>query len=321
MIRPEDAEFHHSDDAPYDWCETNFFPISIPEARISGGFYVLARPRLGVCMSDITLQDRITRSWEEQLYVDNQQHLPCPKSLLDFELPNGLSIKAIVPLKRYRIDYVGIDDTEIHVEFEALMEPFDMNDPLQDPKAAGRIGKGWGAAFNGHYEITGRVTGTARIRGIDYRVDCIDTLDRSWGVRKERDNSCATWLHGSFGTDLTVHALLGLDPARDQNFGPLISGYVLEDGKVFGLVEMTGTCERSGIYPMSSLIEAIDVRGKRYAFTGATINASPWAPYPSIVYVQCFMRWNMAGRIGFGVQQDVLSRAYLTRHRDALALL
>ena len=30
------------------------------------------------------------------------------------------------------------------------------------------------------------------------------------------------------------------------------------------------------------------------------------------------MRWNLDGRIGYGVQQDVMSRAYLTRHRDAM---
>ena len=321
MIHPEDADFHHNAESPYDWCETNFFPFSIPEARISGGFYVLTRPKLGVCMSDVTVQDRITQSWEQQLYVDNQQHLPCPQSLVDYSLPNGLSIRASTPLKNYQIDYVGIDDTELHLGFTALMPPFDMNDPAQDPKAEGRIGKSWGAAFNGHYEITGRITGKARIRGKDYDVDCIDTLDRSWGIRKERDNANAIWLHGSFGEDLTIHALVGLDPAKTQAFGPLISGYVLDNGEVFGLTELTGVSERSGIYPMSSYVKATDVRGRTYEFTGATINAAPWAPYPSIIYVQCYMRWNLDGRIGYGIQQDVLSRAYLSRHREKLAAL
>ncbi len=320
MIRPEEAEFQFSDSSPYDWCETNFFPFAIPEARISGSFYTLTRPRLGVCMSDVTVQDRIATSWDEQLYVDNQQHLPCPQSLLDYSLPNGLSVKAIEPLRHYRIDYVGIENTEIHVEFRSLMAPFDMNDPDMDPMAAARIGQGWGgAAFSGHYEITGRITGEARLRGKVYRIDYVDTLDRSWGPRKERDNGNATWIHGSFGEALTVHAFFGLDPARTQSFGALISGYVLEDGEVYGLVSACGQAERRGIMPMSNVFEATDMRGKVFRFTAATINASPWAPFPSMVYTQAFQRWNHDGEIGYGVQQDVLSRSYLTRHRDLIA--
>ena len=321
MIRPEDAEFHHHEKSPYDWCETNFFPLSIPEARISGGFYVLTRPKLGVCMSDVSLQDRITQSWEQQLYVDNQQHLPCPASLLDYALPNGLSIKAMVPLKHYRIDYLGIDDTELHIDFKSLMDPFDMNDPAQDPKAAARSGKGWDHAFGGHYEITGHITGEARIRGKTYAVDTVDTLDRSWGPRKERDNANVVWLHGSFGAELTIHALVQVDPARTSDFGGLISGYVLDQGKVSGLVDIEGTTETLGIYPMSSRVKVTDVAGRQYEFTTATINASPWAPYPSLLFLQSFMRWNIGGRIGYGTRQDVLSRAYLTRNRDVLARL
>lgn len=320
MIRPEEADFQFSNTSPYDWCETNFFPFAVPEAGISGSFYTLTRPVLGVCMSDVTVQDRIAPAWENQLYVDNQQHLPCPKSLLDYSLPNGLSVKAVEPLKLYRIDYLGIDDTEMHVEFRSLMEPFDMNDPAMDPMAADRIGKGWGgAAFSGHYEITGRITGEARIRGKSYKVDYVDTLDRSWGPRKERDNSNATWIHGSFGERLTVHAFMAIDPAKTNAFGPLISGYVLEDGKLYGLVSARGHAERWGIFPMSNVFEVTDTRGKTFQFTAATISASPWAPFPSMIYTQAFQRWNHGGEIGYGVQQDVLSRAYLTRNRAAIA--
>ena len=321
MIHPEDAEFRPRPAGEWRWCETNMFPFCIPEARISATIYLVSRPELGVCMSDITIQDRITEAWEDQLYVDNQQHLPCPTSLLDYSLPNGLSVKALEPLKRYSVQYTGIDDTDFDLEFNSLMPPFDMNDPAMDPCAAARQGAGWDKAFAGHYEITGRITGRARIRGKTYDVDCIDTLDRSWGPRGERDNSNAIWFHGSFGEALTVHALVGVDPARTAEFGKLISGYVLENGTVHGLVSVSGRSERRGAYPMSSEIEVVDVRGKRFRFTGATINAGPWGPYPSVLYLQCFMRWNMDGLIGYGVQQDVLSRAYMSRNRDALAIL
>ncbi len=80
MIRPGDAEFQFGPDSPHDWCETNFFPFAVPEERISGSFYLLSRPKLGVAMSDVSVQDRIAPAWEDQLYVDNQQHLTCPDS-------------------------------------------------------------------------------------------------------------------------------------------------------------------------------------------------------------------------------------------------
>lgn len=321
MIVKENAEFQFSDTSPYDWCETNFFPFTVPEARISGSIYVLTRPKLGVTMADILVQDRIAPAWEAQAYVDNQQHLPCPASLLRYELPNGLSVEVVEPLEHYHIRYDGIDDTSFDIEFRSLMEPFDMNDPEMDPMAAARIGAGWGgAAFSGHYEITGRITGRLTLRGKEYRVDCVDTLDRSWGPRKERGNGNATWIHGSFGEELTVHAFLGLDPASESGFGPLISGYALDKGVLAGLVAAEGEVERSGILPMSNLLRVEDKLGRRYELSGAAINGCVWAPFPSMVYTQSFMRWNHAGRIGYGIQQDVISRAYLTRHRDALAL-
>ena len=318
MIKPEDAEFHAPPGEDFRWCETNPLLFNIPEERISGVLYVVTRPVLGVCMSDVTIQDRFSLSWEDALYVDNQQHLPCPASLLDYTLPNGLSVRAVDPLKRYEFCYEGIDDTLIELEFNALMDPYDMNDPTMDPLAGARVAHGWSKAFGGHFEITGRVTGTAVLRGRRLAVDCIDTLDRSWGPRQERDNANVVWLHGSFGEALTVHALLAFDPVRGNAFGPLISGYVLDDGQVYGLQTCTGRSEHQGLYPMSTWMRATDTRGKVFDLTAAAINCSPWAPYPSVVYTQALMRWNCKGRIGYGVQQDVLSRAYLTRHRDAI---
>jgi hypothetical protein len=102
-------------------------------------------------------------------------------------------VNAVEPLKRYLIDYQGFDDTEMHLESNALGDPWDINDPNTDPLAESRIGAGWDKAFSGHYELTGRITGEARIRGKTYAVDCIDTADRSWGVRDDRTVTNITW--------------------------------------------------------------------------------------------------------------------------------
>ena len=48
------------------------------------------------------------------------------------------------------------------------------------------------------------------------------------------------------------------------------------------------------------------------------MNAGPLGPWPEVLYVQHFMRWNYNGKIGYGVQTDGITRAYASRHRDAL---
>jgi hypothetical protein len=60
------------------------------------------------------------------------------------------------------------------------------------------------------------------------------------------------------------------------------------------------------------------VRGKTFRLTYSTMNSCYWAPYPSNTYLQAFLRVNCNGQVGYGTQQIGLSRAYLTRHRDAL---
>ncbi|MDN5940136.1 MAG: hypothetical protein L0H83_15940, partial [Salinisphaera sp.] len=318
MINPEDFDFHYNADSHWQWVETIALPFSIPAARINCMIYVVTRPMLGVAMADVSLNDRISDLWEEQLYIDNQQHLPCPKSLMDFELPNGLSIKAIEPLKHYKVRYEGFDDTRFEIDYVALHEPYDINDPDMDPTAADRHGGAWDASWSGHYEATYRITGELTVRGERYEVDCVDTGDRSWGPRPEGNNSPVIWWHASFGEALTVHLFTGHDIATTNVMAPHISGYVLENGQTYGLTGSRGSQEYRKAIPMGGELEVTDVRGKRFLMTYSTINSCYWAPYPSNTYLQAYMRVNHEAMVGYGTQQLGLSRAYLTRNRDAL---
>lgn len=146
----------------------------------------------------------------------------------------------------------------------------------------------------------------------------MDTGDRSWGPRKERDNSSVIWWHASFGEDLTVHLFTGHDIAKRREMSPHISWYVLEGGKTYGLVDSRGIQEYRRSVPIGGELSVTDVRGKTFHLTYSALNSNYWAPYPSNTYLQTYMRVNCAGRIGHGVQQIGLSRAYLTRHRDEL---
>lgn len=318
VIRAADFDFHFTDDSPWQWAETLALPFNVAAANIDVIVYLVTRPKLGVAMCDVTMIDRISELWEDQLYIDNQQHLPCPETLTKFALPNGLSFEVIEPLKRYRMAYEGIDDTRFDLEYRALHEPYDINDPAMDPTAAGRNGPAWDASWSGHYEQTYRITGSLTVRGVTHKVDCVETGDRSWGPRPERDNSAVIWWHASFGEDLTVHLFTGHDIARRSELGPHISGYVLDQGELFGLTASEGTQEFRHVMPMGGMLSVTDTRGKRFEVTFSTVNGCYWAPCPSNTYLQASLRTQCNGLIGHGVQQLGLSRAYLTRNRDAI---
>jgi hypothetical protein len=318
MLGPEYAEFQFGPDSHWQWVETLALPFAVPEHNINVVCYVVTRPKMGVCAVDITIMDRIASLWEEQAYIDNMQHLPCPKRLSDFTLENGLSVKAVEPIKHYRVDYEGFDETSFHLDYRALHVPYDINDPELDPMASARNGPAWDSSWSGHYDITYHVTGKLTVRGKTYAVDCVDTGDRSWGPRPERNNSSVIWWHASFGQALTCHLFTGHDIATTDQLGPHISGYILENGELFGLTTSRGRQEYMAAMPMGGELEVTDVRGKTFAFTYSTVNGCYWAPYPSNTYLQASSRVAHNGLIGNGVQQMGLSRGYLTRNRDLI---
>ncbi len=78
------------------------------------------------------------------------------------------------------------------------MLPFDIHDPALDPMCASGTAAGkfaWGTAYNGHFDQSGHVTGEVRVRGKRYAIDCVSTMDHSWGPRPERGKPNMSWLH------------------------------------------------------------------------------------------------------------------------------
>ncbi|MBA4355447.1 MAG: hypothetical protein C0409_12220 [Novosphingobium sp.] len=73
---------------------------------------------------------------------------------------------------------------------------------------------------------------------------------------------------------------------------------------------------------MGGKLSVTDTRGKRFDLTYSTVNGCYWAPCPSNTYLQSSLRVTCQApdgvHAGQGVQQLGLSRAYLTRHRDAI---
>ncbi|MES2482244.1 MAG: hypothetical protein V4609_09630 [Pseudomonadota bacterium] len=324
MIQASDVEYHTPPGADYRWAETYIFPIAIPEEHILVMVYVAARPTLGVMLNEIYVFGTLTDNRAELLYVDSQVHLPAPKRFSDIDSPSGLKIKAVVPPREFRIDYVGFDDTEIHVDWNGIMDPFDVHDIKHTPHAVGthdeKMAKsGLSRAWNGHFDMTGRVRGTVKVRGKEYPVDSLERMDHSWGERGEHDLPAMDSISAQFDENLAFHLIVAIDmeapSGRDQK---LAHGYVLEDGVQYGVVSMDITSVRLGVTVTSMHMTLTDVRGKTFTLNATADVGAPWNIYATTCYT-ALMRWTMGDRVGYGVVMEVLPIKTLTRLRGRRA--
>lgn len=325
MIKPRDVEFHTPPNPDHTHAETNFFCLTIPEERLMATVYTLSRKSIGVMLADVVVYGALVDNRAECLYVDSQQHLPAPEKLSDYSTPNGLRVQALSP-REYRVDYVGYDDMEIHVDFKGLMQPFDIHDPEHSPKAAKSVeeqqaGSGLGAGYGGHFDLTGRVTGSFKFGGKEYAVDCIETMDHSWGVRPELGVHSMGWMHAHFGPDLAIHWINAWDldkPIGEQQ--TLAHGYVLEQGEVHGLTDLKLRSTRVGSVISGMQVEATDKRGLVWRMSGTAEVGAPWVPYTCTMLYAAMMRWTLSdGRVGYGMAQENQSLQALTRRRGRRA--
>ncbi len=319
MIRPEDANYHLPDDMGYDWAETAFFSIYLPAPNVTAWIYLVARKGIGAMVCDVEAIDRIGRTSLDALYMDFQQHLPVPERFDSFSLPNGFTLAASRAPRDYKVDYVGVDDTEFHWDVKGLMEPYDIHDASMDPLAStDPNASGFGSAYANHFDMTAHVAGTVRIRGKTYDVDCVSTMDHSWGPRNERGMKPMAWINGNFGTDLAFQTIWSFDPMASgwEQFN-LAHGYVLTEGEVRGLTGGRIRTARHGAFPTGYEAVLIDAAGRSYLFTGHAVAQHPWACYSNSLAMFTTIRWAYQGREGFGLAQENWPLDMLTGRRLA----
>lgn len=319
MIAAEDAELHAADADKPDWAETNFFGFYNAERRLNVGVYALFRSNLRTVNSTICMNSRFAATPWEADYVDYQSVLPMPAgtSLLDYRLGNGLHVRCLEPNMAWDIGFDDGEGTAIDVTWRALMPPFDIHDPAQDPMvaAAGAGGKfAWGTAYNGHFDQTGHVQGTVVLRGERIPIDCVSTMDHSWGPRPERGAPNMSWLHAHFSKDLAIHAIFSFDAERNGTELALTHGYVVERGQVYGLKAGRGRARR-GRDRYADLVELqlVDRDGREWRLKGTGLTSFPWQCYANMVGFNVLARWELDGKVGYGEIQDFFELPQLTR--------
>jgi hypothetical protein len=301
------------------WAETNYFGFEIPEVPMHVGLYALFRPNLGVVNSAIFVNSRrVTSSWEADFW-DSRAYLPMPASgsLLDFSLDNGLTVVCREPNRIWDLSYDNGESLKVSVRYEALMEPFDIHDPDMDPRAHNsRSDLSAGAAYAGHFDMTGKVTGEVILNGVRHEVDSMSTMDHSWGVRQERQLGVMTWLQAHFSHDLAVHAMFDFDPAigPDTPFDiHLTHGYVMDHGKGVGLKEGSGRVTRKGMYAERLSLELVDANDRPWNLEGVTQTAFPCQYWPGSMAFMVLPRWKMGDLTAFGTSTDFLDLYHFTK--------
>jgi hypothetical protein len=313
LIVAADADFHETDATEPTWAETNFFGFYNAEATLNVGVYALFRPNLGIVGSTICMNSqRAATPWQAD-FCDMRSSLPipAPRNLRDYTLDNGLAVRCTRPNEAWDIAYDDGLGTTIDVRYEALMPAFDIHDAKQDPMAAlAEAAKAdgtfaWGTAYNGHFDQTGHFRGSVSVRGKTLPIDCVSTMDHSWGPRPERGSPNMSWLHAHFGSDLAIHAIFSFDPHDGARDLTLAHGYVVENGDVFGLKPSTGRTERKDDrYAETIELTLTDSRDRTWSLSGSSLTTFPWFPWPNMVGFNVLARWECAGRTGYGEIQD-----------------
>lgn len=332
MITPDDVKFHTPPGADHHWAETTHIAFQVPEHDLNCAIYLVAKAGIGVIVCEVIVFNTLSLDRREVLYFDSEHHLPVPADFSDYTLPNGFSLKAVNPPRDYRVDYVGTDDTEFHLDITGLMEPYDIHDPAMCPTAVPisdeeRVRRaGFGAAYTAHYDMSVRIRGTLRVHGRTFDVDCVDTMDHSWGPRPTRNLGMMGWQHAHFGPDYGMHAIWLFDAPTDDR--PLWEvetfhlghGYVVDHGEVFGLKSGTMTARREGSLPVQYTVEVVDRADRTHTFTGDARSAHNWVCYQAlqINYVLCEWR-SGSGEVGSGIHQESFPLNLMARHPSSPA--
>ncbi|WP_067650443.1 DUF7064 domain-containing protein [Nocardia harenae] len=315
MIRPEDADLHPVDPALTTWTETIGFWFAIPEERIYGNVYVLARPNVGAAISSINVVQGMNRYPFTVDLTDPQMHCPCPDSMLDFQLQSGLRVEVPRPPNHYRFRYDNIAGScSFDMTLDGAMPAWDVNDPAENPLLAADADHGLGDAWaGGHLDFLGRVRGELTLRGRSYRIDAMGGMDRSWGTRTELGRAAIAYIHIPFDEDLGIHLVTGVELVGGAAvYGPLRFGYVHEGDKVLGIVDATVTGSQQGLTPMHNEIAVTDTTGRTLTVRGTAIAAAPWYTFsPSYVTFQSLMHYELDGRHGYGLQADTYGIEFL----------
>lgn len=295
MIHESDLDFHIPENIPHDWGETGYFNIYIPEKNIFCWIYIVHRAGVGITVSDVEIISGWSDSIKDAVYIDYTNHNPLPGNATQFSLPSGLSFHA-KSLREYSLTYQA-QNVAFSLDFTGIMEPYDIHDKSMDPMATDDREKaiantGFGSAYASHFDMSVRAKGTLTLGGEIYAVDCVSTMDHSWGPRPENNFSAMTWNNAHFDENYVVHAIFSFDRcARAGEEHQFKHGYALVDGQVRGAKGGSARVVRKGDYVIGVEMRVVDLDNREHILQGVPVSHIPWRLYGNADSTMAMMEW------------------------------
>ncbi|ORA08139.1 hypothetical protein BST14_24940 [Mycobacterium arosiense ATCC BAA-1401 = DSM 45069] len=291
--------FHHRDPAAPNsadplWNESMYFSFCVPEREINGFVYCFHRPNIGLSCGGPAMWDSSgSMSWDCIYYDWNWlQALPAGAEATTFELESSMTLRAEEALMRYAMSY-DRNGFELDLRWTAAIEPHGMSvaDQMQQ-------------TGNGHYEQHGRITGSVRMDGSTFEIDCWSLHDRSWGPRRLglMPGGNYSWAAADDGS--AWHAV-GFHPELEGSEGYsdlIIGGYLYRDETVADLVNGTRSIiDRDSLgRPTAVVIDASDALGRDLHAEGRLVNWLDFNGYPDQLSVFGGTQWLYDGQLAQG---------------------
>ena len=287
-----DDQFHFDVMSDRWWeTETAWFAFCVPERRLGGWLYSMVRPNIGTVAGGAWIWDDTAHLPWEVLYSSNltAQRLRDGSDLRDVELPNGVAMKVLEPLRSYQLGYQDGDRIALDLRFDAIMDPL----PLKKGNSAFKI--------LSHFDQFGRVTGALRLHGEDIAVDCLAIRDRSWGPRAEHRPNRSAYVTGIASEQLGFLAVTKADDTETVSYG-----FLLADGELSELVHGQRRVERDPAdgWVTKIVIQAEDAKGRKLMATGRRISGIIINRH-SFIDSNGLIEWEINGSIGHGEDQDM----------------
>lgn len=306
-IVPEDDFFHPRPDSPY-WNEASWFSFMAPERDLSGFVYMYHRPNIGYTVAGVAAWDRSGSENYDCVLYDWGEAFALAKDaeMFNFSLDNGLTVELLEPLASYKFTYRGAtafnSDYALDLVFTATMPPHDAGMP-------GGLDE-WG---QGHYDQSGRMTGTLRLGAEVIEIDCVAERDRSWGVRNIVKNPRGQMIW-AVGARSAFHALAvsRVAPDADPVIGTkedVIIGFYRKDGEVGDITMAPGNTiavterDETG-RPLTYRFEATDTLGRHVVADGRVRNMLNWQGYSWLMTFWSLVEWTLDGQTALGEGQD-----------------
>jgi hypothetical protein len=287
-LNPDD-NFHAPPDDPWAF-ESYWFSFFVPEKRLMIYVYPWFRPTLGIAGGGVLAWDHSASVAWNLVHCDYNFQLPCPSvhTLVDgtsLNLPHGITIQVLEPLKRYHLKY-GHPNLTLDVTFTAIHPANIATRPI-----------GGSQLFAGRIDQCGRVVGRVTIGSEEYAVDCLSMRDRSWGTRRDDNKDMNIGYYHATATQedaflvVANHAAAAVAASNDVN-APIVTGYLMEGGELHPLTKGTATLKRnSQCTPVECEIQATDATGRVLRASGSALNWFAFQPYPGMFNWSSLADW------------------------------